>query len=104
VDEIGKAGSTHAGLVCDPLLAPGRADDCCMERGQCPAAEVEVSRLPWLVSISSLKDIRRSCGTGCKSLRLPLPGKEHVPDPATNVRRELRLRGGIPLACGEADI
>jgi len=95
VDEIEKAGQSRAGSIHDPLLSLLETSTARRWRDQFLDTEVDVSRASWIFTANSLDGIPGPLRNRLRILRMPRPGKEHVPVLAAQVLRELLAERGI---------
>ena len=95
VDEIEKAGRSTAGSIHDPLLSLLETVTARTWRDQFLDAEVDVSHVSWLFTANTLDRIPGPLRNRLRVLRMPRPGREHVPVIAAQVLRELLAERGI---------
>jgi hypothetical protein len=95
VDEIEKAGRSTAGSIHDPLLSLLERSTAVKWRDQFLDAEVDVSHVSWLFTANSLAGIPGPLRNRLRILRMPRPGREHVPQIAARVLQELLRDRGI---------
>lgn len=95
VDEIEKAGRSSAGSIHDPLLSLLERGTAMQWRDQFLDAEVDVSHLSWVFTANSLIGVPGPLRNRLRILRMPRPGREHVPRIAAQVLRELLKERGI---------
>ncbi|MFC4171634.1 hypothetical protein ACFOYU_06135 [Microvirga sp. GCM10011540] len=98
VDELEKAGRTTAGSIHEPLLSLLEKSTAAAWRDQYLDAEVDVSHVTWLFTANGLEGIPLPLRNRVRILRLPLPGREHVPALAARVMRDLLADQGIDPA------
>jgi len=97
VDEIEKAGNSRAGSIHDPLLSLLEQGTAKSWRDQFLDTEVDVSHVTWVFTANSLDGIPGPLRNRLRILRMPRPGREHVPVIAAQVLRELLETRGIDL-------
>jgi len=95
VDEIEKAGRSTAGSIYDPLLSLLERTTARRWRDQFLDAEVDVSHVSWIFTANALDGIPGPLRNRLRILRMPRPGREHVPRIAMQVLRELLRERGI---------
>ena len=94
LDEVEKAGRSTAGSVHEPLL-------CCSSgarRGRGAIyvdAQCDLSHLNWLFTANSLQGVPAPLRNRVRVLRMPQPGREHVPALAPRVLREILVERGV---------
>jgi ATP-dependent Lon protease len=98
VDELEKAGRSSAGSIHDPLLSLLEQGTARRWRDQFLDAEVDVSRLSWIFTANALEGIPGALRNRLRILRMPRPGREHVPALATLVLRDLIAERGVDPA------
>jgi hypothetical protein len=95
VDEIEKAGRSSAGSIHDPLLSLLERSTAARWRDQFLDTEVDVSHVSWVFTANALDGIPGPLRNRLRILRMPRPGREHVPVIAAQVLRELLETRGI---------
>ncbi|WP_457090586.1 AAA family ATPase [Microvirga sp. P5_D2] len=95
IDEIEKAGRSTAGSIHDPLLSLLEKGTAAKWRDQFLDSEVDVSHLSWIFTANALDGIPGPLRNRLRILRMPRPGREHVPQIAAQVLRELLATRGI---------
>jgi hypothetical protein len=94
-DEIEKAGRSTAGSIHDPLLSLLERSTANKWRDQFLDSEVDVSHVSWIFTANGLDGIPGPLRNRLRVLRMPRPGREHVPVIAAQVLRELLAERGI---------
>lgn len=95
VDELEKAGRSTAGSMHDSLLSLLERSTAKRWRDAYVDAEVDVSYVNWLFTANDLKAVPAPLRNRLRVLRVPLPGREHIPALANHVLREIRKERGI---------
>jgi hypothetical protein len=98
VDELEKAGRSSAGSIHDPLLSLLEQGTARRWRDQFLDAEVDVSHLSWIFTANALEGIPGALRNRLRILRMPRPGREHVPALAALVLRDLLAERGVDPA------
>lgn len=89
VDELEKAGRSSAGSMHDALLSLVEKSTAKAWRDQHLDADVDLSHVNWLFTANSLEGIPMPLRNRLRILRLPRPGREHIPALAALVLRDL---------------
>jgi ATP-dependent Lon protease len=95
IDEIEKAGRTTAGSMHDALLSLLEPTSSKRWRDQFLDSEVDVSHVSWAFTANSLDGIPGPLRNRLRVVRMPRPGREHVPALAGFVLRDLLDERGV---------
>jgi len=95
VDELEKAGRSSAGSMHDALLSLVERSTAKAWRDQYVDAEVDVSHVNWIFTANDLTGIPMPLRSRLRVLRLPRPGREHIPALAALVLRDVLQERGV---------